>query len=107
MQKFLLLFFLLGCPQPVSPTPDADATTPAVDGSTTAAEAAPSDACGLAEQNLNKLGCKDPRGRLLGGPNLHGDAWSTVCRTNRTNGVDMKPECLMQATSCAAVEACR
>lgn len=103
LKPLLLVSLLLGCPPATSPKPDAS------DGSaaTLVAAEASVDSCGLAEQNLLKLGCKDPRGRLLGGPDLHGVSWSQVCRANKTNGVDMKPECLMIATTCAGVEQCR
>jgi len=67
----------------------------------------PSDACGRAEQNLLKLQCKDQRGDVIGAPNLHGVPWAQICRDNKANGVDMKPECLMLKTNCAGVEQCR
>lgn len=91
----LLTFTLLGCPpKPTPPGPDADA-------------APPTDECSAGEQNLLKLECKDDRARLIGGPNLHGVPWATICRENKTNGVDMKPLCIAAATSCAEVDKCR
>lgn len=65
------------------------------------------DACGQGEQNLLKLGCKDERGRVIGAPNLHGQTWSSVCRANLTNGVDMKATCMAAAHSCVEVLACK
>lgn len=96
---FLFIPFLLGCPpQPGPPVPDADAMV-FTDAST--------DPCGRAEQHLLQLQCKDQRGQVIGAPNLHGVPWSQICRENKSNGVDMKPECLMAKTNCAGVESCR
>jgi hypothetical protein len=109
MHKFLLLVpLILGCPpQPTPPTPDADAMTPPVSDAAAETTPAPADACGRAEQNLLKLSCKDQRGQVIGAPNLHGVPWAQICRDNKANGVDMKPECLALKTNCAAIEACR
>lgn len=79
-----------------APPPALDATPPP-----------PKDACGAGEQNLLKLGCKDDRGRFLGGPNMHGVPWAQICRDNKANGVDMKPLCLAATKSCAEVQSCR
>ena len=73
-----------------------------------ASDAAPPDAaCAAGEQTLIKLGCKDLRGRPLGGPNRHGESWQSICRQSRTDGVDMKPTCIASAATCAEVEQCR
>ena len=124
MRKLLPLFILLfsGCqptpPNPVVPSPDADASTPVVvdaislDASPEAAVDSASDTppnndlCAAAQANLIKLGCKDSRGRLIGGPNLHGIAWADVCRSNKANQVDMNPACIAIKTSCPEVEQC-
>jgi hypothetical protein len=124
MQRYIPIIglFLLGCPQPTPNqpvVPDADAATSSVDASipppvdaappipTSVKEAGPPDSCALGEQNLLKLACVDARGRLIGGPNMHGEPWSQICRDNAEAGVDMKPACIAQAKTCAVVENCR
>ena len=114
----LLLLVLLGCPPnppnpPPSPDADAAAPPPIVDAAppppppSDAAPPPPPDACGAGEQNLLKLGCKDGRDRLIGGPNMHGVAWAQICRDNKANGVDMHPICIAVARSCPEVLSCR
>ena len=107
--SFWVLCGAAGCPppSPTPPTPDADSGS-VVDASVMdAVPPSPNDACSAAEANLLALGCKDSRGRLLGGPNLHGVPWAQICRENAANGVDMKPTCIVAKTSCAGVFACR
>lgn len=65
--------------------------------------APPSDACGAAEAHLLALKCLDSRGRLLGGPNLHGVKWADICRQDRNNGVDLKPTCIAVKKTCEEV----
>ena len=121
----LLVLTLLGCPpNPPAPPPgpDADAAgpsaedasvppAPAVDAAPApAADATPTpliDACGAAEVNLLKLGCKDGRGYVIGSPNLHGVPWAQICRDNKAHGVDMKPACIALAKDCTGVMSCR
>lgn len=103
---------LCACPpSPGPPVPDADSGQPIADAApppSPAADASPSDTCGAAETRLLELGCKDSRGRLLGGPNLHGVSWSDVCRDNAKNGVSLQPNCIAKAKSCAEVmSSCR
>ncbi len=122
MRKYLLLVPLLlaGCPSNPSngpcpstlaaPTPcvlkDAAPPSPAP----VVVDAAPSpklDVCGLGEANLIKLGCKDDRGRLLGGPDLHGVSWAAVCRADQSHNVNMQPGCMAAAKNCEEVSKCR
>ena len=65
------------------------------------------DSCAVAEKKLIDLGCKDRRGRYLGGPTLRGKPWADVCRENALNGVDMKPDCIAQQPDCQGVSSCR
>ena len=107
MHKYTLLVFpliLMGCP-PSSKMPhvgDADAANPlvAADG------AAPVDACAAAEDMLLRLKCTDARGRLIGGPNLHGEPWSQICRDDLAQGVDLGAACMITKSDCAGVNSC-
>lgn len=94
MHKLFLLLplaFALGCPPPhVDPPP-----------------APGSSDCAAAEKRLQVLGCKDLRGRLIGGPTLRGKAWVDVCLENINNGVNMQSGCIAQAPSCEVVTSCR
>lgn len=107
-----------GCPPgPLPPSPDADAAPqPVVEaGPSPLLDAAPyvdatpaTDACARGEAQLLALGCKDSRGRLLGGPTMKGVAWAQVCRNNAINGIDMRPDCIATKRSCTEVNAsCR
>lgn len=94
----LLAFALAACHDPaVPPNPN------------TAPDAAVSlqDPCIGAERNLLALQCKDERGRLIGGPNLHDVPYRTVCRDNADNGADMKPRCVLAAKSCKEINGCQ
>ena len=99
------------CPQTVTASPcapaDAAPTPAVVDAAAPKPPPGPPDVCSQGEANLLKLGCKDDRGRLLGGPDLHNIPWSQVCRNNAAHGVDMKPACMAAAASCTAVLSCR
>jgi len=128
MRKFVipLILLWLGCP-PTSATKTDASPEVSVDASTADAtledasedsanntsdvpDSLPyeaSDVCTLGEQALLKLECKDARGRLIGGPNLHGMSWAQICRQNKSNKVDMKPRCISLAKSCKEVQACR
>lgn len=66
-----------------------------------------SDLCAQGEANLLKLGCKDDRGRLLGGPDLHNVPWSVVCRQDQAHNVNLQPACMAGAKSCEEVTSCR
>lgn len=113
MRELAFTAMLCGCPPapPAPPTPDADSGQPIFDAAPAPADAAPpppaTDSCGRAEAHLLELGCKDSRGRLLGGPNLHGVGWADICRGNLRNGVSMQPDCIALAKSCAEVMTCR
>lgn len=122
----------IGCPhsgpQPQPPAPDASdacvneagasltATSPCICSCDAGADSgvdahvdsgAPKDICAAAEAKLLTLQCKDPRGRLLGGPNLSGTKWADICRDVTAGQADMKPGCISVAKSCTEVEACR
>lgn len=84
-------------PSPAPPDSGTDAAPPPV----------PSDSCDAGEQNLDRLGCVDSRGKKLAGPNFHGVKWGETCRYNAAHGVDMKPTCIASAKSCAEVDQCR
>ena len=104
---FLPLLLVLGCPpSPVPPTPNPDDPDASVDDAGDEADGS-TDVCRRAELKLLKLGCKDSRDRLIGGPNLHGTPWRTICRDNKKNGVDMHPSCIATQTACQGVETCR
>lgn len=116
MRKFipLIVCLFVGCHGTVTPVP-CPAQVPSTPCSSDASvkDAAPAppppplDACGLGEQNLLKLGCKDSRGRVIGSPDLHNVSWAAICRANMTNGVDMKPACMAAAKNCTEVESCK
>ena len=84
----LLLLLLTACPQGPSPVP--------VDN----------DMCQPAEDNLLKLGCKDSRGELLGGPNKSGVPFHECCVNTQNAGVGLKPTCLAKITDCKEVDSC-
>lgn len=65
------------------------------------------DDCAAAEKKLLDLGCKDRRGRYIGGPNLHGVPWAQQCRDFAAVDVDVQPKCIVQAVDCEGVMACR
>ena len=90
-----------------APCPAADAGTPAPPAPAADAAVEPHDACWNAAQKLLELSCKDTRGRLLGGPNMSGLTWSTVCRQDFLNGAKINTTCIIGASSCAAAEACK
>jgi hypothetical protein len=100
-------------PSPAKPpSPDGDALTPVAADATVPAEAAPAppaptDACAAGEAKLLALGCKDSRGRLIGGPDLHGVGWAIQCRVDLDAGVDLHAICIAAAPSCTAVMACK
>jgi len=108
MRAFVIAFvsFFGACPpSPTPPVPDADSGQPIADAATEAAP--PRDACDAAEARLLELGCHDSRGRLLGGPNLHGTRWGDICRDNAAKGVSMQPACIASKKTCAEVLTCR
>ena len=89
-------------PQPPGSGPDASPPMP------DAGPQPPQDACGRAEARLLALGCKDARGRLLGGPTLRGLSWADLCRQNAEAGVPMQPACITLKASCQEIEStCR
>lgn len=93
---FLGLACLVGCPKTTDPPPTPNPVV--VSGAD----------CAAAEKNLQTLGCKDSRGRLLGGPNERGVPFQDVCRDMASNGVDVKATCLSKATNCEEVtSSCR
>ena len=67
--------------------------------------AAVATVCSQAEATLLQLQCKDARGRLLGGPNLHGVRWADICATDMDAGISVAASCIAAATSCAQAEA--
>jgi len=98
MRKLLLLVLpavLLGCP--ATPEPKPPPPPPAPGG----------ESCETAEKRLLDLECKDRRGRLIGGPNMHDKPWRDICHENINNGVDMKTECITRAVDCVGVSQCR
>ena len=112
--SIILLVALAAC-QPYSPTP-ADASPAPTASSVTPVPTPtppppqpvePQDACWTAGQKLLQLGCRDTRGRLLGGPNLSGITWSAVCRQNLANGVDLNAACITAAATCQIAQACK
>lgn len=65
------------------------------------------DQCGLAEKNLLALECKDRRGRLLGGPNLHGESYKARCEALQLQqNVWINPKCKAEAKTCEEAAAC-
>jgi len=128
MRKFIPLFVtvLLACCKSAGPCPQISSTpcipdaTPApvpvpvvVDASPPAPPPPPApDAgslvhnCGAAQANLLKLGCKDSRGRLIGGPNLHGATWASMCVNNTLAEASMNPVCVAAAQDCPTALAC-
>lgn len=109
--RIVVALVLGGCtptPGPIPP-PAPDASDSGGPAPTPPADAAPApvDACAAAEAKLLALACKDSRGRLLGGPTLHGETWSALCRENAAHGVDMQPGCIASKTTCAEVSTCR
>lgn len=96
-----------------SPPPDpGDASPPVLDAGRpqdgSSPDSAVEDACARGETQLLALGCKDNRGRLIGGPTLKGLTWADVCRQNAALKVDMKPSCIAVAKTCAEVSStCR
>lgn len=78
MKRVLLLTVaLLAC------TPDPHAPHPITD----------TDKCGDAEKHLIELGCLDNRGRLLGGPNLHGQSFKQRCEIGHQAKLWFNPVC--------------
>lgn len=69
-------------------------------------DADPERACADAEQNLLELGCKDSRGRKLGGPNLKGEPFRSICLTAVRNRVSLRPACLARVTRCEDAQSC-
>lgn len=84
----LLLFF--GCASHVGPS-----AIPVTESS-----------CEAAEQNMQGLQCDNGRGGHLGDPTLKGKPWVQLCLDDASNGIDLKPDCISHATSCAEVNAC-
>jgi hypothetical protein len=116
MRKLIPTFLLLAlaaCPQAPAtpPTPDvgtdAVAPTPPPPAEAAPAPPAPTDTCGAGEAKLLALGCTDPRGRLIGGPNMHDAGWADTCRFDLDAGVDLHASCIAAAATCAAVMLCR
>ena len=126
MRKFIPLFVpvLLACcksagpcPQ-TSPTPCPPDATPApvpvpvvVDATPPAPPPTPdagilTQNCVAAQANLLKLGCKDSRGRLIGGPNLHGATWASMCVNNTLAEAGMNPVCVAAAHDCPTALTC-
>lgn len=112
----LLLLAMTACPPATTkpPSPDGDAVPPPVaEAAASVAEAAPAppapavDACAAGEAKLLALGCKDTRGRLIGGPDLHGVGWAIQCRIDADAGVDLHAICIAAASSCAQVMQCK
>lgn len=93
MKKLLVLLPLLlaACPNNNLPPPH-----PVVD----------TDMCEAAEQNLLKLECKDRRGRLLGGPNLHDEPFRQTCKNTQDSAVWLNPRCLSTIKDCKEVDGC-
>lgn len=90
MRKLVPLLFLLGCAQdvpPVRPVPGRGY-------------------CDDAEEQLLRLGCKDGRGRPLGGPNLRGEPFRDICRNALENAVDLNPKCIAAAGTCTEANRC-
>lgn len=113
--RFLVLALLAASCPPTPPGPPAPQDASALGDVLSAPEAAPvptdaaappADACSMAQDNLLRLGCKDARGRLLGGPTLHDAGFADVCRDTLVHGVDVHAECLARAQSCQGVTAC-
>ena len=88
----------------VTPVPSGSVTPPTP---SPAPSPEPHDACWNAAQKLLALGCKDSRGRVLGGPDLSGLTWSQVCRQDLANGVNLNASCITAAATCATAEACK
>ena len=101
MRKLLLFLILLAGCHPQS------STSPVNPDASDAAPVPGPDVCGLAETNLLKLQCADTRGRLLGGPDLHGTKWSDVCRIDADAGISLVPSCIAAASTCAEVMLCK
>lgn len=91
----ICLFFVLAVTacksEPKTPHPD---------------DADPERSCAQAEQNLLELGCKDSRGRKLGGPNLKGEPFRSICVTAINHRVSMRPVCLARITRCDDAQSC-
>lgn len=84
------LLFLLACSQevpPVRPVPGRAS-------------------CDDAEEQLLRLGCKDGRGRPLGGPNLRGEPFRDICKNAMQNAVDLNPKCIAAARTCTEASRC-
>lgn len=89
-----VVFLLVGCPGkgPVPPPPNPVPDTV--------------DDCAAAEERLLQLGCKDSKGRLLGGLNRRGEPFRSVCAVSITNRVPMYARCLSKVDQCDDVIDC-
>lgn len=93
-KPFVVLFLLLAsCPAPPKDPAHPDDLHPA-------------DTCIAAEERLLQLGCRDAKGRLVGGPNRRGEPFRTVCRIAVENKVSLRPNCLAQITVCSEMQVC-
>jgi hypothetical protein len=121
--RFLLLSAALsGChynlvTPDAGPPPKPDAQPDADAGAQILGDAAPlpepgpyaaDDAwCPLAQQNLLKLGCKDPYGRIMGAPNADHEEYRDVCKdTEVKQGIPLNAKCQAHATSCPEAIQC-
>lgn len=83
-----------------------EAASPVVDAAPPAPPQ-PVDSCAAGEAKLLALGCKDSRGRLIGGPDMHDAGWAQICRQDLEAGVDIHAICIAAASNCTQVMACK
>jgi hypothetical protein len=62
--------------------------------------------CQAAEQNMQVLNCDNGRGGHLGDPTLKGKPWVQLCLDDSSDGIDLQPDCIAKAKTCAEVNAC-
>ena len=113
MKALVLLaaVLLAGCPtpapQPPPSPPDASDAAPAPPTPAAADSGVVLvPACVTAQDTLLRLGCKDARGRLIGGPNEHGVSFAAVCTDTFGKGIDVHANCITVARDCAGVSSC-